>query len=102
MELKDTVKLMNSSDYQDRFKAEYFQLTNRIKGLSTMTDKYARGTLNFTPKCDLKLLDNQLRVMLDYRNHLIERAKIEGIDLNEYVEESTVDKTNNILEGEDE
>lgn len=25
-ELKDTIELMNSSDYKDRFKAEYYQL----------------------------------------------------------------------------
>lgn len=25
MELQDTVELMNSSDYKDRFKAEYWQ-----------------------------------------------------------------------------
>lgn len=25
MELKDTVELMNSDDYKDRFKAEYYQ-----------------------------------------------------------------------------
>lgn len=27
-ELKDTIELMNSSDYKDRFKAEYYQLQN--------------------------------------------------------------------------
>ena len=34
MELKDTVKLMTSSDYEDRFRAEYYQLheTYYIKG----------------------------------------------------------------------
>lgn len=26
-ELKDTIELMNSSDYKDRFKAEYYQLS---------------------------------------------------------------------------
>lgn len=29
-ELKDTIELMNSSDYKDRFKAEYYQLKNQI------------------------------------------------------------------------
>lgn len=28
-ELKDTIELMNSSDYKDRFKAEYYQLKIR-------------------------------------------------------------------------
>lgn len=36
MKLKDTGKLMGSDDFKDRFKAEYYQLQNRICGL----DKY--------------------------------------------------------------
>ena len=31
--LKDTVELMNSEDYRDRFVAEYKQLVIRYKGL---------------------------------------------------------------------
>ena len=30
MELKDTIELMQSSDYKDRFKAEYFQVAIRL------------------------------------------------------------------------
>ena len=33
MELKETVDLMNSSDYKERFKAEYLQLEIRTKKL---------------------------------------------------------------------
>lgn len=29
MELKDTIELMNSSDYKERFKAEYLQVKIR-------------------------------------------------------------------------
>ena len=49
MELKDTVELMNSADFKERFKAEYYQLKIRTEGLITMLDKYKNGTLNFTP-----------------------------------------------------
>ena len=31
MELKDTIELMNSSDYKERFKAEYWQ--TKIRGV---------------------------------------------------------------------
>ena len=31
MELKDTIELMQSTDYKDRFKAEYYQLIERYK-----------------------------------------------------------------------
>ena len=46
MELQDTIELMKSSDFKDRFKAEYYQLDIRIKKLSDMLDKYKAGTLN--------------------------------------------------------
>ena len=36
MELKDTVDLMLGTDFKDRFKAEYYQLDNRIAGLQRM------------------------------------------------------------------
>ena len=39
MKLSDTIELMNSKDFEDRFKAEYFQLSNRIDGLSSMLKK---------------------------------------------------------------
>ena len=31
MELKDTIDLMTSEDYKDRFKAEYYQMISCIK-----------------------------------------------------------------------
>ena len=33
MNLKDTVEMMESIDYKERFKAEYFQLEIRVNGL---------------------------------------------------------------------
>lgn len=86
MKLSETVEMMNSADYKERFRGEYFQLENRITGLSAMLDKYRKGTLNFTPKCTIKLLDGQLRSMLIYKTHLVERGKIEGISLEETFE----------------
>ena len=83
MKLNDTVEMMNSNDFKERFKAEYFQLSNRIEGLSNMLVNYRQGTLNFTPKCDIKILDGQLQSMIIYKTHLTERAKIEGINLEE-------------------
>lgn len=87
MKLSDTIEMMNSTDFKERFRGEYFQLENRINGLSTMLDKYRKNQLNFTPKCSIKLLDGQLRAMLMYKTHLVERSKIEGISLEEVVEE---------------
>lgn len=36
MKLKDTIKLMESDDYKDRFKAEYYQLKIRKEKLQKM------------------------------------------------------------------
>ena len=36
MDLKDTIDMMNSPDYKERFKAEFFQLDIRIKKLANM------------------------------------------------------------------
>ena len=81
MELKDTIELMMSEDFKERFIAEYAQLTIRYKGLSWMIIAYENGTLNFTPKCSLEILKQQLKEMKAYMTTLEERAKIEGIDL---------------------
>ena len=89
MKLSDTVEMMNSNDFKERFRAEYFQLSNRIIGLSNMLDKYRKGTLNFTPKCSIKLLGGQLSSMIIYKTHLEERAKIEDISLEEVESQQT-------------
>lgn len=81
MELKDTIEMMQSSDYKERFKAEYEQLRIRINGLEKMLVKYKNGTLNFTPSCSYDLLNGQLKSMKLYRSYLEERAVIEKIQL---------------------
>ncbi|WP_267239941.1 crAss001_48 related protein [Clostridium perfringens] len=81
MKLSETVQMMESSDYKERFKAEYLQLKIRIEGLSNMLEKYKNGTLNFKPSCSYELLNYQLFVMKKYSKCLEERAVIEGIEL---------------------
>lgn len=39
MKLIDTVEMMNSENYKERFRAEYFQLVIRINGLSNMLER---------------------------------------------------------------
>lgn len=81
MELKDTVKLMISSDYNYRFKAEYYQLEIRINKLQAMLEKYKNNQLDFVPKCSYELLNKQLEAMIQYRDCLLEREIIEDIDI---------------------
>lgn len=81
MELKDTIELMNSSDYKERFIAEYAQLIIRINGLSKMLDNWDKGTLAFEPKASHETLAMQLFHMESYANLLMLRADVEGIVL---------------------
>lgn len=80
-QLKDTIELMQSEDFKERFKAEYLQLKIRMEGLSNMLKKYKEGTLPFKPKCSYEILYEQLVHMNNYLNILKERARIEGIEL---------------------
>jgi hypothetical protein len=81
MELKETKDLMCSSEYKDRFVAEYLQLKIRRNGLANMLMKYKEGTLTFTPKCSYELLYEQLVHMESYLGVLEQRAVIEDIPL---------------------
>ena len=83
MELKDTIELMNSKDYKERFKAEYMQVKIRYDKLDKMTVKYEAGTLNFTPSCSLEILKEQKKYMGNYIRMLRVRAEIENIELGE-------------------
>lgn len=81
MELKDTIELMNSADYKERFKAEYYQTKIRYEKLHKVVIKYEAGTLNFTPSCSIELLKAQKRAMGEYLYNLEVRAEIENINL---------------------
>lgn len=81
MELKDTVELMNSDDYKDRFRAEYYQLWIRKEKLNLMLHNWKEGKLSFEPKCSYELLFEQLIYMNNYLIALRERAQIEGVEV---------------------
>ncbi|MGL5383045.1 MAG: crAss001_48 related protein [Culicoidibacterales bacterium] len=81
MMLFETIEMMNSADFKERFKAEYYQLKIRRKGLYEMLVKYHGEMLPFTPKCPIELLEEQVVVMDKYLDILEQRAKIEGVEL---------------------
>ena len=81
MDIKDTIELMSSSDYKDRFKAEYYQTKIRYERLHKMLVKYEAGTLGFEPDCPIELLREQKKHMGEYLYCLEIRAQIEKIDL---------------------
>jgi hypothetical protein len=80
-DLKDTVDLMGSSDYKDRFRAEYYQTETRCEKLKAMLEKYLIGKLTFQPACSYDLLHEQYVCMKGYIECLKKRAKVEGISL---------------------
>lgn len=81
MELKDTIAMMNSEDYKERFKAEYWQTKIRYEKLHKMIIKYEADTLDFTPSCSLGLLKDQAMYMGRYLHCLEIRAEIEKVCL---------------------
>lgn len=81
MELKDTVSMMGSADYKERFKAEYNQLAIRFEKLNAMLDKWDVGTLSFNPTCPRSTYNIQIRAMADYLAALEARAVMEGVSL---------------------
>jgi hypothetical protein len=81
MDLKDTIEMMQSADYKERFKAEYYQTKIRYTKLHNMLVKADAGTLAFTPTCPLDLLRDQKANMGKYLYCLEVRAQIEGIEL---------------------
>lgn len=81
MELKDTVELMMSDDYKERFIAEYCQVKIRYGKLKYMLERWDNGILNFTPTCPRSTYDLQISAMKDYIAILEARAVMEGVTL---------------------
>lgn len=81
MNLKDTVNMMLSNDYKERFKAEYVQTVVRADRLETFLRKYREGKLEITPDCPYEVLFEQFVYMTRYIQMLEERAELEDIPL---------------------
>ena len=81
MDLKDTIALMDNTDYKERFKAEYYQLKIRYDKLKTMLDKWGNNSLAFVPTCPKSTYVMQLEAMYKYMAILEARAVMEGVTL---------------------
>lgn len=80
-DLKDTIDLMLSNDYGDRFVAEYQQTKIRYEKLNAMLEKYYAGKLEFEPDSPVWLLKQQRDTMRAYLNILETRSEKERISL---------------------
>ena len=79
--LTDTLSMMSSDDYKERFLAEYIQVCIRLSKLTNMLERLDNDTLSFKPDCPSELLRKQADVMLEYGKILQKRAKYESIEL---------------------
>lgn len=78
-ELKETIPLMESDNYKERFKAEYYQLIIRYEGLLDLLEQWDKGELPFKPTCPRSTYDIQARAMADYIAIMEARAVMENI-----------------------
>ena len=85
MELKETIKLMCSDDYKERFVAEYHQVKIRYEKLKNFCNKIEveemLGKEVTKHDCPLELLREQQKYMGLYLSVLEKRALIENIVL---------------------
>lgn len=81
-ELEFTYTGMISSDWRERLKAEWAQLCIRMERLDTFRDAFREDQIDFIPKWGEKLLCDQLRAMRNYRDCLLQYAKLEGVELD--------------------
>lgn len=79
--LTDTLSMMSSDDYKERFLAEYIQVCIRLSKLKNILERLDNNTLSFEPDCPSELLRKQADVMLEYGKILQKRAKYENIEL---------------------
>lgn len=82
MELENTIEMMTSKDYKERFKSEYLQTKIRYENLKKILIKHQAGTLEFDLACPNEVLEDQLYYMNEYLRTLQIRAEIEKIELS--------------------
>lgn len=81
LELKDTVELMTSENWQDRFIAEYEQTKIRYEKLHNVFVKREAGKLDFETPIPIESWKAQLSHMGKYLFELEKQAAIHGIKL---------------------
>lgn len=105
MDLKATISAMQSADYKDRFRAEYWQTKIRYEKLkviinkwnayndykyhtdhceqdTTCVTKHLKDFLGFVPACSYDILKKQLDTMASLLETLEIRAVIEEVNLD--------------------
>lgn len=87
MKLKDTIDLMTSDNWVDRFKAEYLQTKIRYEKLHRMIVSREVGKQTFNTPISLESWKEQAKHMGMYLYELEKQAAIHEIDLPEWYRE---------------
>lgn len=77
-ELKQTIPMMESADYKERFKAEYYQLTIRLEKLKALVNEWGESI----PNGPRTIYEFQIDAMEQYQGLLEFRAEMENIKLD--------------------
>lgn len=86
-DLDETVSMMNAEDFDDRMRAEYWQMRIRRMKLERQMDKLANKVEQLDEideaqkEMAIQLMRQQLMTMKEYAEILIRRATLCGIDL---------------------
>ncbi len=81
MELKDTIDLMTSADWKDRFLAEYLQTKIRYEKLNRLIVKRMVGKIYFETPIPMESWREQALHMGGYLLELEKQAALHGIEL---------------------
>lgn len=81
MAYEEIARLMQSADYKERFRAEYWFVKRKFDALTAILQRWDAGTLDFTPDCPRSIYGAQISAMSEYLAVLEARAKIEGVEL---------------------
>ena len=82
MELKDTIELMTSDDWKDRFVAEYLQTKIRYEKLHRLIVRREVGKCDFLTPISLDSWMYQAHHMGEYLHELEKQAVLHDIDLS--------------------
>lgn len=83
MKLKNTIGWMLSDDWKIRLRAEYWQAAIRLEEVSIRLNKCLVGQLS-VPTDEFKLLNEQIKILMDYMLTISKRAEIAGVSILGY------------------
>lgn len=66
-------------NFKDRFSIELKELSEKIKNLSTALEQWREGNSKIKSNCPYELLEKQLQVMIEYKNILEERNRLDNL-----------------------